>query len=178
MKVNNLTDMPCPIARALGCVGEWWSLLIIRDAIQGITRFDEFEKSLGISSSMLARRLSQLVEQALLEKHPYQQRPVRYEYRLTDKGRALYPIIIMLFDWGERYASPEGSHEIIMINRAENRPIDPIVVDRRTLLPLAFETTFVVPGPDAQPSMVERIERIQAHWRTHYPTPDESVEEE
>lgn len=178
MKVNDLSTMPCPIARALGCVGEWWSLLIIRDAIQGIARFDELEKSLGISSSMLARRLVQLVDQGLLEKHPYQQRPVRYEYRLTEKGRALYPILLMLFDWGERYASPDGSHEITMVNRAENRPIEPIVVDRRTLTPLAFETTFVVPGPDAQPPMISRIERIQAYWQACYPVPDESVEEE
>lgn len=178
MKVNNLADMPCPVARALGCVGEWWSLLIIRDVIQGLTRFDEFEKSLGISSSMLARRLVQLVEQGLLEKRPYQQRPVRYEYLLTEKSRALYPILLMLFEWGDRYATPSGVHEILQVNRADHRPIDPVVVDRRTQEPLDFENTGVLPGPDVSASMKARIERIQSHWQAEYPVSDTSVKKE
>ena len=178
MKVNNLSDMPCPMARALGCVGEWWSLLIIRDAIQGFSRFDELQKSLGISTSMLARRLSQLVEQGLLEKHPYQQRPVRYEYQLTEKGRALYPIIIMLFNWGERYASPDGTRQITMVDRSDHQPIEPMVVDRRTMKPLTFDNTFAVPGPDVSPLMQARIDHIQAYWQAHYPLSESALPQE
>lgn len=172
MKVTSLASMPCPVARALSCVGEWWSLLIIRDAAQGLSRFDEFEKSLGISSSMLARRLAQLVDQGLLEKHAYQQRPVRYEYVLTEKGLALYPIILMLFDWGEKYASSEGQHQSVLVDREHHRPLEPIVVDRHTRVPLTFNNTWIVPGPDVQPPMIQRIAQIQAYWQHMYPVTD------
>lgn len=141
----------------------------MRDALQGLTRFDEFQKSLGISSSMLARRLTQLVEQGLLEKQAYQQRPVRYAYRATDKGNALLPIIVMLFDWGERYASPNGRHEITLQSRLTGQLLEPVVVDRATGAPVNFETVTVAQGPDIGPLMQQRLDRIQAYWQNEYP---------
>ncbi len=89
MKHTDFGSMACPIARSLGKVGEWWSILILRDAFYGLTRFDEFEKSLKIAPNMLTRRLSGLVEGGLMERRQYSTRPPRFEYILTEKGRVL-----------------------------------------------------------------------------------------
>jgi DNA-binding HxlR family transcriptional regulator len=95
--------MDCPIARTLDVVGECWSLLIVRDVIQGKRRFDEFQESLGIATNVLTARLKRLIEAGILERRPYQKNPVRYEYHLTEKGRQLGPIIRDLKNWGERF---------------------------------------------------------------------------
>src|SRR3546814_9216212 len=87
MQRTNLGNMQCPIARSLDRVGEWWSILILRDAFAGLTRFDQFQKSLGIAPNMLSRRLNGLVESGLLERRRYNERPPRDEYVLTEVGR-------------------------------------------------------------------------------------------
>ncbi|WP_164162985.1 winged helix-turn-helix transcriptional regulator, partial [Stenotrophomonas maltophilia] len=98
----------CPIARAMSCVGEWWSILILRDAFLGLTRFDEFQKSLGIASNILARRLKHMTEIGLLERRPYSQRPPRYDYVLTARGRDFFPVVGAMLAWGNRHLAPEG----------------------------------------------------------------------
>jgi DNA-binding HxlR family transcriptional regulator len=99
----------CSIARALEVVGERWTLLILRDAHLGSTRFDEFQGSLGVASNVLAKRLDRLVEEGLLERRLYRERPERYDYLLTEKGRELGRALIMLMKWGDRYyAGEEG----------------------------------------------------------------------
>ena len=87
MQRKSFADMTCPIARSLEHVGEWWSMLILRDAFGGMTRFDEFQQSLGIAPNMLTRRLAALVEAGLLERRRYSERPPRDEYVLTERGR-------------------------------------------------------------------------------------------
>src|SRR5437016_587292 len=91
MHHKSFDDMQCPIARSLERVGEWWSMLILRDALLGLTRFDQFQESLGIAPNMLTRRLSKLVEAGLLERRRYNDRPPRYEYVLTQAGRDFRP---------------------------------------------------------------------------------------
>ena len=98
----------CSIARTLELVGERWSLLIIRDCFRGLRRFDQFQASLGIATNVLSSRLDRLVEAGIVERVRYQERPDRYEYRLTDRGRELRIPLIALMHWGDRYLAPDG----------------------------------------------------------------------
>jgi DNA-binding HxlR family transcriptional regulator len=93
----------CSIARTLEVVGERWTLLVLRDALFGLRRFDEFRASLGIASNVLAARLDRLCAEGLLQRQAYQTRPERHEYLLTDKGRDLAPVLLMIMKWGDRY---------------------------------------------------------------------------
>lgn len=107
MQRTSFVDAPCPIARSLERVGEWWSVLILRDAFGGLTRFDEFQKNLGIAPNMLTRRLAALVEAGLLERRRYSERPPRDEYVLTERGRDFRPVLVELATFGKRhFASP------------------------------------------------------------------------
>lgn len=107
---NRLSSVQaCSIARALNVVGERWTLLIVRDALLGVTRFDGFLRSLGISRNILADRLNTLVGAGVLDRVPYQERPTRHEYHLTDRGRELVPVLLALMQWGDRhFAGPAG----------------------------------------------------------------------
>jgi DNA-binding HxlR family transcriptional regulator len=96
----------CSIARALEVVGERWTLLIVRDVLLGLRRFDELQESLGIARNVLADRLNRLVEEGVLERVRYSERPPRSEYRLTAKGRELEAALSALRGWGDKYASP------------------------------------------------------------------------
>ena len=110
-RANLSALMPCPIARTLEIVGEWWTLLIVRDALKGARRFDEF-KTTGIADNILASRLRKLTELGLLERRLYQERPSRYEYHLTEKGRALAPIVLALRAWGRQWTEGVDSSAI------------------------------------------------------------------
>ena len=123
--------MPCPIARGLERVGEWWSILILRDAFYGLTRFDEFQKSLGIAPNMLTRRLSGLVEAGLLERRRYSERPPREEYLLTERGRDFRPVLLAFMAWGNRHFTPEG-RSVELVDAATGIAADPVLVDRAT----------------------------------------------
>lgn len=103
MQHKSFSDMECPIALGLEQVGEWWSMLIIRDALLGSTRFHQFQKSLSIAPNMLTRRLNHLVSGGLMEKTIYQAEPLKHEYVLTDKGRAFEPVLNALYAWGEQH---------------------------------------------------------------------------
>src|ERR1700754_3737684 len=114
MQRKSFGDMPCPIARSLERVGEWWSILILRDAFHGLTRFDEFQENLGIAPNMLTRRLKALVETGLLERRRYSERPPRDEYLLTQAGRDFRPVLWALLAWGNRHFAPEGASVVIV----------------------------------------------------------------
>src|SRR5690349_7509482 len=96
MERKTFRNMPCPVARTLDRVGEWWSMLILRDAFHGLTRFDQFEASLEIAPNMLTRRLNSLVEDGFLERRLYSERPPRHEYVLTEKGRDFWSVLAAL----------------------------------------------------------------------------------
>ncbi len=123
--------MSCPIARSLDRVGEWWSILILRDALKGFTRFDEFQTSLGIAPNMLSRRLSDLVDAGLLVRRRYSDRPPRDEYVLTEAGRDFQPVVAALLAWGNRHFAPEGA-SVVLVDDTTGRQVDPVVVDRKT----------------------------------------------
>lgn len=123
-------NTPCPIARSLDRIGDRWSFLILRDALAGLTRFDEFRKSLGIAPTMLTQRLSMLTEEGVLEKHTYSERPPREEYLLTEAGRDFLPILTMIGAWGRKYRS--GGKLTKLIDEETGKEIQPIVVDEVT----------------------------------------------
>ena len=102
-KWDDLCEDWCPVARAMSVIGDRWTLLIVRDCFLGKSRFDQFQSSLGITRHLLSDRLKRLVAQGVLEKNPYQMRPPRYDYRLTEKGRDFAPALVGLKDWGKRY---------------------------------------------------------------------------
>ena len=105
---TSFEEMNCSVAQCLEAVGEWWSLLIIRDAFLGVTRFDDFQARLEISRNILNQRLNRLVDNDIFERVRYQDHPPRSEYRLTEKGRELWPIVTAMGNWGDRWAAPEG----------------------------------------------------------------------
>lgn len=109
MKYSELTDADCAIAQALGVVGDWWTLLVVRDIAGGTCRFDDLQRALSVSRKTLTERLKSLVDNEVVEKVSYSAHPPRFEYRLTDKGRGLLPVLIALQDWGTRYVSGDGS---------------------------------------------------------------------
>ncbi|QWF76698.1 winged helix-turn-helix transcriptional regulator [Amycolatopsis sp. CA-230715] len=109
MKYRELADADCAIAQALGVVGDWWTLLVVRDIAGGLTRFDALQQELDISRKTLTERLKALVADGVVEKVHYSERPPRYEYRLTDTGRGLLPVLVALQDWGTRFVAGDGS---------------------------------------------------------------------
>ena len=108
MERKSFAPMDCSVAQCLEVVGEWWSLLVVRDAFLGVTRFDAFQRRLGVSRNVLAARLDRLVEAGVLERMPYSVHPPRSEYRLTEKGRDLWPVIQAMRQWGDAHAAPHG----------------------------------------------------------------------
>lgn len=118
-------NLNCSVARALEAIGERWTILILRDAFFGVRRFDDFQKDLGIARNVLQTRLTHLVDDGIMERVPYQERPLRCEYRLTQKGIDLWPIIIALLGWGDTYAAPDGPPL-----RLEHRDCGGAVTDR------------------------------------------------
>ncbi|HEX3693255.1 MAG TPA: helix-turn-helix domain-containing protein [Solirubrobacteraceae bacterium] len=110
---SDYSEQNCSIARTLELVGERWTILVLRDAFLGVRRFGEFQRKLGIARNVLSARLERLVGEGILEKVPYSERPPRHEYRLTTKGLDLWPIVIELLRWGDRYAAPNGPPIVI-----------------------------------------------------------------
>ena len=148
MQRKSFGKAACPIARSLERVGEWWSILIIRDALHGFTRFDQFQKSLKIAPNMLTRRVSALIAAGVLERRRYSQHPPRYEYILTERGRDFRPVLIALTAWGNRHFAPEGA-SVVLVDKKTRRTVDPVLVDRRSGRALnEHEFTFAA-GPAA-----------------------------
>jgi len=108
MEHKSFADMDCSVAQCLEVIGERWSLLIVRDLFLGVTRFEDFQRRLGVARNILADRLSSLVEAGVVVRVPYSEHPPRYDYRLSEKGRDLWPVITTMRQWGDRYAAPQG----------------------------------------------------------------------
>jgi DNA-binding HxlR family transcriptional regulator len=148
MPRKSLSRTLCPVARSLEEVGEWWSMLILRDAFLGLRRFEEFQQSLGIAPNMLTRRLGKLVESGLLERRQYGTHSRRFEYLLTESGRNFRPVLLALLDWGNRYLAPEGK-AVQLIDTQTGEEAIPLLVDAATRQPLSDPRFRVVAGPAA-----------------------------
>lgn len=130
VKYTDLADADCAIAQALGVVGDWWTLLVVRDVAGGIHRFDGLRRELGISRKVLTERLAALVDAGVLEKRRYSDRPPRYEYHLTSKGHGLVPVLIALQDWGTRHVMGDGHLTATAAAAPEERRIHDLVGKR------------------------------------------------
>ena len=117
--------MNCSVARTLEVVGEWWTMLIIREAFFGIRRFDEIQGRLGIARNVLATRLQSLVDNGVFERRLYQERPERFEYRLTEKGMDLYPVLVAMLGWGDRWAAGKDGPPLVLVHRTCGKPATP-----------------------------------------------------
>jgi DNA-binding HxlR family transcriptional regulator len=143
MQHTSFSSMPCPVARGLEHVGEWWSILIIRDAFRGMTRFDAFQQSLGIAPNILSRRLQGLVESGLLEKRPYSRRPPRHEYILTARGRDFRPVLWAMIAWGNKHFMPDGE-AMVLVDSTTGLDFDPASIDSNNAKPLEQGTIRAV----------------------------------
>jgi DNA-binding HxlR family transcriptional regulator/peroxiredoxin len=156
VKYSELAEADCAIAQALGVVGDWWTLLVVRDVAGGLHRFDALQRELGVSRKVLTERLKLLVEHGVLEKRPYSVRPPRYEYHLSPAGQGLLPVLIALQDWGTRYVMGDGEltatstpastearrvHQLVgqtipevTLTSSDNAPADPVSSSRWTVV--------------------------------------------
>ena len=146
MRKKDLSQRACPIARALDVVGEWWALLVVRDALLGHTKFEEFRESLDIARNILTARLKTLTERGVLERRRYQQAPDRYEYVLTEKGRALGPVVLALAHWGNRWEG-EGRAPVRMVDQETGDEVEQVLVSARTGKRVSGKRVLPVPAP-------------------------------
>jgi DNA-binding HxlR family transcriptional regulator len=135
MQRKSFSTMQCPIARGLEHVGEWWSILILRDAFRGLSKFDEFSESLGIAPNMLTRRLAALAEAGLLERRRYSERPPRDEYLLTQRGRDFRPVLLAMLAFGNKHFPPDD-RVVQIVNTETGQRVDPLLVDPATGRPV------------------------------------------
>jgi DNA-binding HxlR family transcriptional regulator len=142
MNAKNFSQPTCPIARGVACAGDAWSILILRDAAMGISRFDEFRKSLGIAPTILAKRLAALTDDGLLEKRRYSARPPRDEYVLTDAGRDFMPVLVMIGAWGQKHRG--GGRIARYVDAETGKDIRAKVVDMETGAEIGSRTFRVI----------------------------------
>lgn len=126
MRWNELKEQPCSLSRTLAVIGDRWTLMVLRDAFMRIRRFEDFHASLGIARRVLTERLSLLVEEGVLEKRAYQDRPVRYEYRLTQKGLDLYPALLALLHWGDVHYGGEKGPPVLRTHAVCGHDFQPV----------------------------------------------------
>lgn len=127
MRWGEIGEMTCSVARTLSVVGDRWTLLILRDAFLRMRRFEEFQRDLGLTRHRLADRLRKLVDDGILERVRYQERPPRFEYRLTEKGRDLYPVIVSLVGWGDRWMAGKAGPPIELVHRNCQHHVVPVL---------------------------------------------------
>jgi DNA-binding HxlR family transcriptional regulator len=150
--------MDCSIARALEEVGEWWSLLIVRECTQGSSRFEEFQGQLGIARNVLTARLERLTGLGILERYPVADRANTYGYRLTQKGEDLYPVLVTLMQWGDRWLAVSGKAPLALLDAATGTPIKKLAVRGKSDRPLSFREVRFEAGPGATSTIKAAVE--------------------
>jgi DNA-binding HxlR family transcriptional regulator len=145
----DVQQLNCSIARTVGVLGERWTLLVLRQAFLRTRRFEDFQRTMGVARNVLADRLQKLVEHGILERRLYQERPERYEYRLTEKGRDLYPVVVAIMRWGDRHTAGDAGAPVVLVHERCGHLADPYLacahcgeeIDAREMRP--------EPGPGA-----------------------------
>jgi DNA-binding HxlR family transcriptional regulator len=148
---NDYENQICSVADALEVVGERWSLLIVRDVMLGLRRFDEMQAHLGIARNVLQTRLTRLIEQGVLERRLYQERPKRYEYRLTEKGLDLWPTVFALMRWGDTHGDSDAGPPVLVEHRGCGGAVDDHRICARCGARLSVRDVRARPGPGAPP---------------------------
>lgn len=148
----------CSIARSLAIIGERWSLLIIREAVMGSTRFDEFQARLGIARNILNARLLSLVKDGILERQPSSNNARVHHYRLTAKGRDLLPILVSIMQWGDRWIHKDIGAPIVLRDRKSGADVEMLSVATAHGNPIQFDDLIITAGPGATPIMRKRLQ--------------------
>jgi DNA-binding HxlR family transcriptional regulator len=148
---KSFEGMACSVAQCLEVVGEWWTMLILRDIFLGVNRFDDLQRRLGIARNVLSQRLDYLVDQGILRRVPYQDRPPRHEYRLTDKGRDLWPVLTAMRQWGDAWAAPDGPSLEIVHDQCD-QVSQAVLVCSECGEPLDVHEVHAIAGPGADPT--------------------------
>jgi DNA-binding HxlR family transcriptional regulator len=139
MRRTRFDDWPCPIARTTDLIGDWWTPLVLRQAFQGMRRFEDIQQALDIPRAVLTQRLNRLVDEGMLEKRQYEEHPPRYEYRLTDKGLAFWDVLAAMWRWGDDWLFDEGgdgANPLVLVDRETGVEVRPLMVDETTGEPL------------------------------------------
>jgi len=147
VKRVDTSDWPCTIARSAAILGDHWNLLLVREACLGRRRFDDFQRELGIGRNILTRRLNQLVDENIMTRVQYQDNPVRYEYRLTQQGREVYPILAAMAAWGERWLVGSEGSPLVLRHTPCDHEMHAVVVCSECDLPLDVREVTAHQGP-------------------------------
>jgi len=151
MRRTRFDDWPCPIARSTDLIGDWWTPLVMREAFSGRRRFDELQEALGIPRAVLASRLDRLCADGLLTKVQYEERPPRYEYRLTPKGRAFWDVLAAMWRWGSDWLWEDGEEPpVILTDRESGAEVRPLMIDENTGEPLDVRALQMRSNPRAK----------------------------
>jgi DNA-binding HxlR family transcriptional regulator len=156
VKRKSLQGADCPIALSLDRVGEWWNILILRDAMQGSTKFDDFRRSLDISPTMLTRKLNALVESGMLERRIYLERPRRHQYLLTDLAKDFAPVMIALFGWGKRHFQ-DPAEGTSLVDLETGGFAEPLLIDKASGKPFTADCFRFMPGNNASEATRRRL---------------------
>ena len=143
------TGMNCSAVRVMDLIGERWTLLVLREAFMGVRRFSDMQRDLGVARNILSDRLKHLVEHGILERRRYQERPDRFEYRLTEKGKELQPAILTLMKWGDDHMSPDGP-PVLLEHTECGHDMEPVLVCSHCAEPLNSRNVKPKPGPGLQ----------------------------
>ena len=154
---TRFSEMNCGIGQALEAFGDWWSLLIVRDAFFGVRRFGDFERNLGIAKNVLSARLAHLVLHGIFERVDVGSEGEHFEYRLTDRGEALLPVLTALRDWSDEWVFGRGNEPVIVRDRRTGRRLPKLRVTDVDGHPLARRDLRTVPGPGASPETVRLL---------------------
>lgn len=152
MKWDELAGQPCSVARSLAVIGDRWTLMVLRDCFLGVRRFEDFHARLGISRAIVADRLKRLVEEGVLRKAAYQDHPPRHEYRLTDKGLELHPVIMAIVGWGDRHYAGEAGRPLLHRHKACGCDFHMVATCSECGEPVGARDVDVRPGPGAAPA--------------------------
>ena len=169
MQRTQFDQMACSVARTLNVIGEWWTLLILRDIFYGIRRFDVLRRHLGISRKVLTSRLNTLVEHRVLERVLYQQHPDRYEYRLTERGRELFPVIVMLIAWGDKWLSEPGELPIQLVERESGEVLQPLLINTNSGREVKYGSVQALPGSPAYKDAWQQLQQAIADSQSEAP---------
>jgi DNA-binding HxlR family transcriptional regulator len=163
MRRTRFDEWDCSIARTVDILGDWWTPMVLRSAFLGARRFEQFQDGLGIPRNVLTERLGRLVDEGIMEKRRYHDRPVRHEYRLTEKGVGLYPVIVTIMEWGNRWLDWDVAPPVDLVDRDTGEVLEPMLVDRRTGQELDPRRTRAVYG--AGRGTRPGVEAVQAEDR-------------
>ena len=150
MQWSELGDQPCSFSRTLSVIGDRWSLMILRDCFMKVRRFEDFQDRLGIGRPILAERLKKLVANFILTKVAYQEGPTRYEYRLTQKGLDLYPVVMAIVHWGDIHMADRKGRPLLHQHLTCGHSFDPVTICSECNAELSARDVRILPGPGAR----------------------------